>query len=47
MSESTLFELKMESTAAVVRGCCGGDHEFGHCPLDTTTTDEEASDGTS
>jgi hypothetical protein len=40
VSEQTLFELKMESSAAVVRGCCGGDHEFGECPLDQVSEAE-------
>jgi hypothetical protein len=35
--------MKMVATADVVRGCCGGDHEVGECPLDTS--DKEASDG--
>jgi hypothetical protein len=29
-----LMELRLHSEAEVVRGCCGGDHVFGECPLD-------------
>jgi hypothetical protein len=44
MSEPLLFELQLEASADVVRGCCGGNHEFGECPLDTN---EETDHGTS
>jgi hypothetical protein len=39
------FELTLEATAEVVRGCCGGDHEFGECPLDQPADQKEADDG--
>lgn len=42
MSENTqLFELRMEASADVVRGCCGGNHEFGECPLDENKKEED------
>jgi hypothetical protein len=28
------FELVLTAEAEVVRGCCGGNHEYGECPLD-------------
>lgn len=33
--ETQLFELRLEASAEVIRGCCGGDHEVGECPLDS------------
>lgn len=39
--QPTLFELRMEASAEVIRGCCGGDHELGECPLDSTNTESE------
>lgn len=32
MADTQLFELTLEATASVARGCCGKDHEFGPCP---------------
>ena len=34
------FELTVESSAAVVRGCCGGDHEVGECPKDQASEEK-------
>lgn len=35
------FELVFEANAEVVRGCCGGDHEYGECPLDNPDPKED------
>lgn len=40
MTDQLLFELKLEAEADVVRGCCGGNHEFGECPLDMKEADD-------
>ena len=43
---SVIFELKGEAEADVVRGCCGGNHEFGECPLENKNVTAPASDDT-
>lgn len=41
MPDTLLFEMQLEAAADVVRACCGGDHEFGECPLDNSEKEED------
>ena len=44
MAETLLFELTLEATAEVIRGCCGQAHEFGYCPNAAKITTESEED---
>jgi hypothetical protein len=45
MSENVIqMELVLTAEAEVTRACCGGNHEFGECPLDKTKKEDEVDD---